>query len=152
MARGDCFGTELCCHSCIVASHTKNTAHRIQEWMGIYFVPVLLKKLELHMQLCHPAGEHCLLPQKAFNDDFTLINTNGIHEISLSLDFCGCETAERHVKQLLWTAWYPATSTDPRTAATFIILEQYHLLSFESKASGYKFYHSLAHLTDNTGL
>ncbi|KAG1727454.1 uncharacterized protein EDB91DRAFT_1239524 [Suillus paluster] len=138
----DCFGTELCCHSCVVASHANNPAHRIQEWMGIYFVPVLLKKLGLHVQLGYPAGEHCLLPQKAFNNDFTLIDTNSIHEISL--DYCGCETAERHVKQLLRTAWFPATSTDPRTAATFTILEQYHLLSFESKASGYEFYHSLA--------
>jgi hypothetical protein len=162
----DCFGTELCCHSCIVASHANNPAHRIQvrvpyssyfrfnvslqEWTGIYFVPVSLKKLGLRVQLGHPAGEYCLLPQKAFNDDFTLIHTNGIHEIGL--DYCGCETAERHVKQLLRTAWFPATSTDPRTAATFTILEQYHLLSFESKASGYEFYHSLARLTDNTGL
>ncbi|KAG2029343.1 hypothetical protein BDR03DRAFT_1018509 [Suillus americanus] len=122
----------------------------LQEWTGIYFVPVSLKKLGLRVQLGHPAGKYCLLPQKAFNDDFTLIHTNGIHEIGL--DYCGCETAERHVKQLLRTAWFPATSTDPRTAATFTILEQYHLLSFESKASGYEFYHSLAHLTDNTGL
>ncbi|KAG0696153.1 hypothetical protein DFH29DRAFT_984710 [Suillus ampliporus] len=146
----DCFSTELCCHSCVVALHAKNPAHRIQEWTGFYFAPISLKKLGLCVQLGHPAGEHCLLPQRAFNNDFTLIDTNGIHEIGL--DFCGCEAAERHTKQLLRTAWFPATSTDPRTAATFRILEQYHLLSFESKASGYEFYHSLARLTDNTGL
>ncbi|KAG1828599.1 hypothetical protein DFJ58DRAFT_876965 [Suillus subalutaceus] len=28
------------------------------------------------------------MPERAYNDDFTLIDTNGIHEISL--DFCGC--------------------------------------------------------------
>ncbi|KAG0698806.1 hypothetical protein DFH29DRAFT_983758 [Suillus ampliporus] len=151
----DCFGTELCCHNCVVTLHAKHPTHRIQTshyrsgW-GFYFVTISLKKLGLRVQLGHPVGEHCLLPQRAFNDDFTLIDTNGIHEIGL--DFCGCEVAERHTKQLLHTAWFPATSTDPRSAATFRILEQYHLLSFESKASGYEFYHSLARLTDNTGL
>lgn len=118
--------------------------------MGLYFMPVSLKKLGLHVQLGHPAGKYCLLPQKAVNDDFTLIDSNGIHEIGL--DFCGCKTAKRHTKQLLHTMWFPATSTNPRTTATFRILEQYHLLSFESKVSGYEFYHSLVRMTDNTGL
>ncbi|KAG1793209.1 uncharacterized protein HD556DRAFT_1432380 [Suillus plorans] len=146
----DCFGTELYCHTCVVTMHAKTPVHRIQEWTGLYFVPVSLKKLGLRVQLGHPAGEYCLLPQKAVNDDFTLIDSNGIHEIGL--DFCGCETAERHTKQLLRATWFPATSTNPRTAATFRILEQYHLLSFESKVSGYEFYHSLVRMTDNTGL
>jgi len=113
-------------------------------------VTVPLKTLGLRVQLGHPTGEHCLLPERAYNDDFTLIDINGIHEVGL--DFCGCETAQSRAKQLLRTAWFPATSTSPRTAATFQILEHYHLLSFESKASCYEFYHSLVRLTDNTGL
>ncbi|KAG1852201.1 hypothetical protein F4604DRAFT_1883522 [Suillus subluteus] len=146
----DCFGTELCCHDCIIAIHTKHPSHRIQEWRGSYFVMISLKKLGLRVQLGHPAGEHCLLPEWVFNDNFTLIDTNGIHEIGL--DFCGCETAQTHTKQLLRTAWFPATTTDPWTAATFQILEQYHLLLFESKCSGYEFYCSVARLSDNTGI
>ncbi|KAG2107222.1 uncharacterized protein F5147DRAFT_746023 [Suillus discolor] len=146
----DCFSTELCCHDCIVATHTKNPSHRIQEWTGSYFVAISLKKLGLRVQLGHPAGERCLLPERAFNDDFTLIDTNGIHEIGL--DFCGCETAQTHTRQLLRTAWFPATTTDPHTATTFQILEQYHILSFKSKCSGYEFYHAVARLSDNTGL
>ncbi|KAJ8584343.1 hypothetical protein M405DRAFT_866304 [Rhizopogon salebrosus TDB-379] len=146
----DCLGTELYCQNCIVASHAENPVHRIQEWTDSFFVAVSLKDLGLHVQLGHPVGESCLLPQRAFNDDFTLIDTNGIHTIGL--DFCGCETAQVRTKQLLRAAWFPATSIDPRTAATFRILQQYHLLSFESKASGYEFYQSIARLTDNTGL
>lgn len=111
---------------------------------------VSLKKLGLRVQLGHPAGVKCLLPKRAFNDDFTLIDTNGIHEIGL--DFCGCETAQTHTRQLLRTAWFPATTTDPHTGATFRILEQYHILSFESKCSSYEFYHTIARLSDNTGL
>ncbi|KAG1720604.1 uncharacterized protein EDB91DRAFT_1240394 [Suillus paluster] len=135
-----CFSTELCCHDCVVATHTKNPSHWIQEWMGSYFVTVSLKKLGLRVQLGHPAGERCLLPERAFNNDFTLIDTNGIHEIGL--DFCGCETAQTHTRQLLRTTWFLATMTDPCTGATFRILEQYHILSFESKCSGYEFYHT----------
>jgi hypothetical protein len=111
---------------------------------------VSLKDLGLRVQLGHPIGECCLLPERAFNDDFTLIDTNGIHAIGL--DFCGCEKAQTRAKQLLRAALFPATTSDPRTAATFRILEHYHLLSFESKVSGYQFYHSIARLTDNTGL
>ncbi|KAG2128890.1 uncharacterized protein EDB93DRAFT_1095797 [Suillus bovinus] len=46
----------------------------------------------------------------------------------------------------------PSTTSDPKTAATFCILEQYHLLSFESKMSAYEFYHALNQMSDNTGL
>lgn len=121
-----------------------------QKWTGSSFAALSLKRLGLRVQLGHPIGEECLLPQRAFNDDFTLIHTNGIHEIGL--DYCGCDTAHTHTTQLLRVAWFPATTSKPRTAATFQILEQYHLLSFESKASGYEFYHAIARLTDNTGL
>ncbi|KAG2362627.1 hypothetical protein BDR07DRAFT_1451060 [Suillus spraguei] len=83
----------------------------------------------------------CILPRKAFNDDFVFIDANGIHEIGL--DFCGCTTSQTHTRQLLRAGWFPSTSTNPRTATTFHVLYQYHILSFESKASAYEFYHSL---------
>ncbi|KAG1766251.1 hypothetical protein EDD22DRAFT_978501 [Suillus occidentalis] len=119
----DCFSGELFCSLCIVALHSRNPLHRIQKWTGSLFVSLSLKQFGLWVQLSHPIGEDCLLPQQAFNDNFTIIHTNGIHEVRL--DYCG---------------------------STFRILEQYHLLSFESKASGYEFYHAIARLTDNTGL
>jgi hypothetical protein len=122
----------------------------LQEWRDSHFVTILLKALGLHVQLGHPAGECCLLPERVFNDDFTLIDTNGVHEIGL--DFCGCETTQTHTRQLLCTTWFPSTTANSRTATTFRILEQYHLLLFESKSSGYEFYHTIVHLSDNTGL
>ncbi|KAG1737598.1 hypothetical protein EDD22DRAFT_852172 [Suillus occidentalis] len=42
--------------------------------------------------------------------------------------------------------------TDPRTVATFAVLELFHILSFESKISAYEFYHGLAWQTDNTSI
>lgn len=123
---------------------------RAQEWTGEYFKRIPLKTLGLRIQLGHKGSEQCLLPNKAFNDDLTLIDIGGIHP--LALDFCGCEKAQSHVKQLLRAGWFPSTTSDPRTAAMFRVLRQYHVLSFESKASAYEFYHSLARQTDNTGL
>ncbi|OAX30619.1 hypothetical protein K503DRAFT_728235, partial [Rhizopogon vinicolor AM-OR11-026] len=146
----DCFDLNLYCQQCIVKNHSRSPVHRVEEWTGEFFKRIPLKTLGLRVQLGHKANERCLLPVKAFNDDFVLIDIGGIH--SLSLDFCGCENAQSHMKQLLRVGWFPSTTSDPRTAATFRVLRQYHILSFESKVSAYEFYHSLVRQTDNTGL
>ncbi|KAG1720353.1 uncharacterized protein EDB91DRAFT_1240417 [Suillus paluster] len=128
----DCDNLQLYCRGCTVANHSWSPTNRIQV--------MSLKALSLHIQLGHPV----------FNGKFVLIDTNGIHEVGL--DFCGCETSNSHVRQLLRHGWFPSTSTDPRTAATFQLLCHFQLLSFKSKVSTYEFYHSLVCLTDNMGL
>ena len=90
----------------------------------------------------------CHNPDLCFTDTFVVIDTNSIHLVSL--DFCNCEQATSHFQQLLHFGWFPATSSRPRTAATFRILEQFHLLSLESKISTYKYYNGLLKLVDNT--
>ncbi|KAG2030871.1 hypothetical protein BDR03DRAFT_936546 [Suillus americanus] len=127
--QADCFNLQLYCSPCIVQNHIQLPTHHIEEWNGQFFQCVSLKIMGLRVQLGHAISEQCILPRKAFNDEFVLIDTNGIHEIAL--DFCGCTTSQTHTKQLL------------HAATTFCILHHYHILSFESKASAYKFYHSL---------
>ncbi|KAG2127505.1 hypothetical protein DEU56DRAFT_872776 [Suillus clintonianus] len=146
----DCLDSQLYCGLCIIQYHIWLPTHHIEEWTGQFFQRISLKTMGLRVQLGHTIGERCILPKKAFNDEFVLIDTNGVHEIGL--DFCGCTTSQTHTKQLLRAGWYPSTSTDPRLAATFRVLHHYHVLSFESKTSAYEFYHSLVRLTDNTGL
>ncbi|KAG1776918.1 hypothetical protein EV702DRAFT_1179602 [Suillus placidus] len=131
----DCFSGELFCSQCIVALHTRHL-----KWTGSSFAAQSLKRLGLRVQLGHPIGEECLLPRESFNDDFTVIHTNGIHEITL--DYCSCHSAQTHATQLLRAAYFPATTSEPRTAATFKSLN----------TSGYEFYRAIARLTDNTGL
>ncbi|KAG1747266.1 uncharacterized protein EDB91DRAFT_1235984 [Suillus paluster] len=97
-----------------------------------YFQSVTLKDLGLRIQLGHKVGDSSIHP--------------------VAIDFCGCDKAQSHVQQLLHVRWFPATTSDPRTVATFRVLRQFHILSFESKVSAYEFYHSLVCLTDNTGL
>lgn len=102
------------------------------------------------MQLGHSPGERCLNAKSASGDGFVVVDVHGIHEIGL--DYCGCEKAQIHYIQLLRARWFPATSSEPQTAATFALLEMFHLLTFESKVSAYEFYHSLGRHSDNTGI
>lgn len=41
----------------------------------------------------------------AFNDDFTVINTSGIHPVGV--DYCACETTQDWTTQLLRAEWFP---------------------------------------------
>lgn len=72
--------------------------------------------------------------------------------VPLAVDFCGCSAALPHATQLLRTRWYPATSINPKTAASFQVLEHFQLLSAYSKISGWEFYTSLVRRTENTGV
>ncbi|KAG1836053.1 hypothetical protein DFJ58DRAFT_735266 [Suillus subalutaceus] len=141
---------ELACCSCTIQLHVNAPLHRIKQWKDGFFHPVSLKSMGLCMQLGHYPLTTCRKPKPAYNDDFVVVDIHGIHEIDL--DFCGCEHEVSHFKQLLRARWFPATVTNPRTAATFAVLEFFHLLSFKSKVSAYEFYHCLARWTDNTGI
>lgn len=111
---------------------------------------VTLKSLGLRIQLGHTVHDSCVNPSAAFADGFVVVDINGVHEVGL--DFCNCETAKPHFTQLLRYRWFPATVEHPKTAATLRVLQHFHLLMFESKASVFEFYNTLARLTDNTGL
>ena len=41
---------------------------------------------------------------------------------------------------------------NPKSAATFRVMKLFHLLSFESKCTGYEFYNTLSRYTDNIGV
>ncbi|KAG1806398.1 uncharacterized protein HD556DRAFT_1428520 [Suillus plorans] len=140
----------MMCRDCIIKCHASHPLHRIDEWNKKYFQCTSLKYLGLHVQLGHSPGEQCLNAKSASGDGFVVVDVHGIHEIGL--DYCGCEKAQIHYIQLLCARWFPATSLEPQTAATFALLEMFHLLSFESKVSAYEFYHSLARRSDNMGM
>lgn len=103
------------------------------------------------LQLGHPAGDQCPLPQQAFRDDFTIINIDQVH--TLGLDYCGCgHSTLSQVQQLLERRLYPATVENPKTAATFRVLEMFELLQYESKVSPFELWKTLSRMTDNTGM
>ncbi|KAG1720806.1 hypothetical protein EDB19DRAFT_1898410 [Suillus lakei] len=141
----------MLCHACILQQHTHNPLHRVEEWHSTFFAWVSLKLLGLRIQLDKkkPCSHYqtCLVRDTAGND-FVVIDVHSIHEIGL--DFCGCEIAQIHYKQIIHAQLFPATATNPQSAATFALMEFFHLLTFESKVSTYEFYHSIARWTDNT--
>ncbi|KAI0739290.1 hypothetical protein C8Q80DRAFT_1222396 [Daedaleopsis nitida] len=145
----DCHNATLHCAKCIVETRGQSPLHCVQVWNGQYFEKIFLKSLGLCIQLGHVVGEICIHPIPTSNDDFTILDINGIHEVGLS--FCGCETAQPQYVQLLRNRFFPATSVKPKTAGTFRLLEHYHLLSTQSKVSAYNFYTTLSKRTDNTG-
>ncbi|KAF8124209.1 hypothetical protein EV363DRAFT_1403314 [Boletus edulis] len=61
--------------------------------------------LGLCVQLAHPPGETCHNLELCWGGNFVVINTNGIHTISL--DFCNCEQVTTHCQQPLHFGWFP---------------------------------------------
>ncbi|KAG1778278.1 hypothetical protein EV702DRAFT_1026696 [Suillus placidus] len=146
----DCFGMALYCKDCTVSRHRESPLHRIQHWDDRHFKCTSLKDLGLRIQLGHPVWGICYNPSPAFHDDFVVLDVNGVHQVAV--DFCACEIAQSPTTQLLRARWFPATTTDPKTAATFRLLHHFHILTFESKASAFEVWQTLSRLTDNTGL
>lgn len=129
-------------HSCL---------NRHQRWGDeAFFYRVSLKSLGLRIQLGHPLNALCLLPQPAKADQFVIIDSDGVHDVSL--DFCGCPSAKTHATQLLRFSLFPATVQFPATAATFRSLNHFQMLSFEAKISVHDYYDGLVRQSDNTGM
>ncbi|KAF7321831.1 CxC2 domain-containing protein [Mycena kentingensis (nom. inval.)] len=146
----DCSHGPLVCAECIVADHSRNPLHWIEEWTGSYFKRRSLNTLGLRVQLGHIAGERCLLARSGHHD-FTIIHHNGIHQISV--DFCGCALNDSDpAVQLLRSSFYPATGDRPQTCATLSCLDEFHALSLHGKTTAYDYYHALEYRTSGCGM
>ncbi|KAJ6517357.1 hypothetical protein C8R47DRAFT_1172779 [Mycena vitilis] len=146
----DCLGGgELLCSDCLALAHKQLPFHRIQKWTGETFERRKLKDVGVRIQLghWHGATRSCAVPIPARDDDFVIIDVLGVHQVGL--DFCGCGQSGLPTVQLLRAGLWAATTTSPKTAATFALLRKWHLLSFEAKLSALEFYQSLARETDN---
>ena len=111
------------------------------------FVKVLLKDLGLRCQLNH-LSMACSKPIPC-HSSFTVLHTNGIHPVNI--DYCGCRPVSK-IRQLLRRGLYPSSQDNPRTCATFALLNQMQMLSLTSKCSTYDYYKALEKLTNNTGI
>ena len=139
----------FCCHSTefwydlIPFSWSASSKYTYQTWTGSFFQRsnFNLKELGLRVQLGHQAGTPCCQPIAAFDNSFMVIDSDGIHEISL--DYCGCQQSLPMTTQLLRAQLFPATTSSPKTAATFQVLETFHLLTLVSKISCFEFYKSI---------
>ncbi|KAJ7096584.1 hypothetical protein B0H15DRAFT_773847, partial [Mycena belliarum] len=148
----DCMHPDLYCQQCCVARHIDHPLDRIEFWNGANFERVSLQSLGLRIQLGHTRGDGCK-KAVAGHRNFTVIHTNGIHDVSV--DYCGCQDAEivgTRRRQVLRRSWYPATHSEPQTCTTFRALEMFHIMTLQGKVTTYDFYSGLEKMTDNSGL
>jgi hypothetical protein len=110
---------------------------------------VTLHELGIRFQLGHASGESCIASTEA-RGNFTVIHTNGIHTINA--DFCGCSQRVDKQIQLLEVGWWPTTCLEPRTAVTFDVLKQFHLLNLHGSLAALEYYRTLEDLTNGDGL
>jgi hypothetical protein len=133
-------------HICVSALISRT----LQQWNGSFFVRTSLRDLGLVVHLGHQ-GLPCSSSRGRILDNFTVVNTNGIHTVTVR--FCACYGEHLQPKfQLLRCSWLPASTEDPHTAFTFEVLNAYHLLSLQGKVSREDYYLSISRHTDNTGL
>ncbi|KAF8834542.1 hypothetical protein BDN67DRAFT_992646 [Paxillus ammoniavirescens] len=126
----DCFRMEVICQACCVETHKHLPLHNIKKWNGCFFEKVYLKELGLTMLLGH---SDCYSTEHG-HVNFLIIDVNGIH------------------LQLLHAGWYPSTIHNLCTACTRNALEHFLHLMWSSKVSAFKYYCTLEHLTDSTGI
>ncbi|KAK1224922.1 hypothetical protein PQX77_012162 [Marasmius sp. AFHP31] len=136
----DCFGLRMVCKDCLLHTHKDEPLHMIQR--------VSLKSLGLRVQLGHLPGTHCN-HARAGHKDFAVLAWNGLHEVNV--DFCGCETLAPHL-QLMELGWWPSSYKDPRSAATFNLLRNYHITNLQAQAPPTDFLKALEQITDGSGL
>ncbi|KAJ7084884.1 hypothetical protein B0H15DRAFT_951369 [Mycena belliarum] len=133
------------CLDCVLARHALNPLHRLKQWNGSFWVRRSLMDLGLVYQLGH--GGH---PCKRFSPerDMVVMDAGYIHNIRIR--YCACRTANapQNLEQLLRNEWYPATTTDPATCATFAALDLFRLLSVVGNVNVHDFVGMLERQTD----
>ncbi|KAJ3519411.1 hypothetical protein NMY22_g13219 [Coprinellus aureogranulatus] len=157
----DCVGSPLRCESCFIERHVENPLHWAKVWdpesrtyskRDISTLRVRLEKSDASVPavaLGH-GGRAC--PNRPAQDPgvaMTLVDINGVHETRVILCHCHGHSERERFNQLLGACFFPATILAPRTAFTFRVLKQFHLLHLVSKINNQDFCKGLFRLTDN---
>ncbi|KAJ7066090.1 hypothetical protein C8F01DRAFT_1248138 [Mycena amicta] len=159
LLRCEACGEFLQCMTCLEERHRLNPLHCVKEWKGAFWENVALHRLHVRddspqsldfvYQLGHQ-GQRCIRPASTIPHTMVVMDVRGV--FTLRVRFCGCKKAlcQDHVAQLMANGWYPATTIDPATCATFACLEQFRLLNVVGNLSAHDYVGSLERLTDAT--
>ncbi|KAE9385245.1 hypothetical protein BT96DRAFT_1092095 [Gymnopus androsaceus JB14] len=146
----ECFSKDLVCEECCRKHHWNRPLDIVERWNGSFFERIALRDIGIVVQIGHCPGKTCLSPSTY--KDFIVIHTNGLHRVHVA--FCNCfnkySAGERKTQLLRWQ-WYPATHLEPQTAATFEVLNHFHLLTLQGKVTAYDYYAGLEKLSNNVG-
>ncbi|KAJ7018026.1 hypothetical protein C8F04DRAFT_978149 [Mycena alexandri] len=143
----DC-GTFIQCERCVQTCHASQPLHLLNEWNGHFWKDITLRDLKIVFQVGH-GGLPCPSPEPGTRT-MVVLHPNAVHTVDYR--YCKCDLSERanNLQQLLRTGWYPATTIDPATCATFQCLELYRILNVVGNINVHDFVGSLERLTDAT--
>ncbi|KAJ7038352.1 hypothetical protein C8F04DRAFT_1179974 [Mycena alexandri] len=139
-----------CCqrvHSkCVRSRHSLSPLHRVKEWNGTFWVNTTLTKLGCVYQLGH-GGHTCPRPAPTTHN-MVVMDTEVIQTVNYR--YCGCDKADRanNLEQLMRNGWYPATTVDPETCATFGALETFRTLNVVGNINVHDFVGAMERQTD----
>ncbi|KAJ3751974.1 hypothetical protein EV360DRAFT_75765 [Lentinula raphanica] len=122
----DCFPEDLVCEKCCREMHELRPLDVIEKWNGKFFQRVSLKSIGVFVQLGHNARTYCSCPNQFVAGEWW--------------------------QQLLRRRWFPATHIEPQTAATYQVMNMFHVLTLQGKVTTYDFYAGLEKMTDNAAL
>ncbi|KAF7312645.1 CxC2 domain-containing protein [Mycena indigotica] len=107
------------------------------------------KSLRETYQLGHHGGA-CPLPATVDTRTMVVLDVGGI--FTLDVRFCGCSNSlqNNHIAQLMGNHWYPATTLEPGTCATWRVLELFRQLNVVGNINAHDFVRSLEKLNDPT--
>ncbi|KAF7321844.1 CxC2 domain-containing protein [Mycena kentingensis (nom. inval.)] len=114
------------CLDCLKKQHAEQPLHRVKEWTGDFWVDVALHK--------------------------THIGDESVRSLNLQYQLGHHGKPCDKIAQLMSNAWYPATTIDPATCATYDALEQFRLLNTVGNLSAHDYVGTLERLTEPTGL
>ncbi|KIY62059.1 hypothetical protein CYLTODRAFT_362054, partial [Cylindrobasidium torrendii FP15055 ss-10] len=140
----DCFNAGLKCRACFLNDHARHPFHRFEFWNGDCFERGHGPTVGLTVAVGHNDGSRC--PVGKLAKKFTILDTGGIFVYDIT--FCNCEKRTPKRIQLLRAELFPATARNPRTAATFRLIDEHEHLAAHGKISPYEHYSSLERMSD----
>ncbi|KAJ7212313.1 hypothetical protein GGX14DRAFT_564781 [Mycena pura] len=147
-------GQFLQCEQCVRKMHKYNPLHILREWNGKFWQEAALHRLQPEgLGEVYQLGHHgfpCERPGPVRS--MVVIDTKGVFKLQIRLCRCEKEAHANNLAQILRSAWYPATTIDPETCATFEALELFRLLNVVGNVNAYDFVGTLERLTDPTGV
>ncbi|KAJ7074440.1 hypothetical protein C8F01DRAFT_1242680 [Mycena amicta] len=154
-------GQFLQCETCLRERHQQQPLHRPEVWNGQFWAACSLycdSAAAVQLGMVYQLGHHgfeCMSPAQCSPDrpwTLTVMDLGGIMKVDVR--FCGCSDSLRHphnhLSQLMDNGWFPATTIDPSTCATYVLLEHFRLLKVVANVNANDFVRTLERLTDAT--
>ncbi|KAG2068917.1 hypothetical protein BDR04DRAFT_1023164 [Suillus decipiens] len=151
-------GEPLFCTHCYRMVHGCMPFHWISQWTGGFFEDTSLTKIGVEIHLGHQGKPCPKITEEWYDTDdegeyftkdpwvplvndprmTTVVDTLGLH--SLMIRFCWCADALSPDMQLLETGLFLASFTSPKTAFTFVVLDDFLLDNLECGTSAMNYY------------